>query len=95
MLDKKSEHSFGVLDEAQLTRIEAVHRGFLYQHLYTVGCLLLAQEANIESTIVELDEDIELLSKKKRIYIQVKTRSKPIIHSDVSGASGWVSILCF
>ncbi|MCZ4239035.1 dsDNA nuclease domain-containing protein [Alteromonas macleodii] len=86
MLDKKSEHSFDVLDEAQLTRIEAVHRGFLYQHLYTVGCLLLAQEANIESTIVELDEDIELLSKKKRIYIQVKTRSKPIIPSDVSGA---------
>lgn len=31
-----------VLDSAQLVRIEAVHRGFLYQHLYAVGRWLLA-----------------------------------------------------
>ncbi|MFS3511140.1 SEC-C metal-binding domain-containing protein [Citrobacter braakii] len=75
-----------VLDSAQLVRIEAVHRGFLYQHLYAVGCLLLAQKASVEAVTVELDEDIELNSGQERIYIQVKTRLKPIIPSDVSGA---------
>ncbi|ANK24882.1 MULTISPECIES: dsDNA nuclease domain-containing protein [Klebsiella pneumoniae complex] len=75
-----------VLDSAQLVRIEAVHRGFLYQHLYAVGCLLLAQKASIEAVTVELDEDIELNSGQERIYVQVKTRVKHIIPSDVSGA---------
>jgi hypothetical protein len=75
-----------VLDAAQLTRIEAVHRGFLYQHLYAVGCLLLAQAADVDVVMVELDEDIELVTQQGRIYIQVKTRSKPIIPSDISGA---------
>lgn len=75
-----------VLDSAQLVRIEAVHRGFLYQHLYAVGCLLLAQKASVEAVTVELDEDIELNSGQERIYVQVKTRLKPIILSDVSGA---------
>jgi hypothetical protein len=75
-----------VLDAVQLTRIEAAHRGFLYQHLYAVGCLLLAQAANVDVVMVELDEDIELITQQGRIYIQVKTRSKPIIPSDISGA---------
>lgn len=75
-----------VLDSAQLVRIEAVHRGFLYQHLYAVGCLLLAQKTSVETVTVELDEDIELNSGQERIYVQVKTRLKPIIPSDVSGA---------
>ncbi len=74
-----------VLDAAQLVRIESVHRGFLYQHLYTVGCLLLAQKANVDVVMVELDEDIELITKQGRIYVQVKTRSKPIIPSEISG----------
>ncbi|MBF7981165.1 MULTISPECIES: SEC-C metal-binding domain-containing protein [Rahnella] len=75
-----------VLDSAQLIRIEAVHRGFLYQHLYAVGCLLLAQKASMDTVTVELDEDIELNSRQERIYVQVKTRLNPIIPSDVSGA---------
>lgn len=75
-----------VLDSAQLVRIEAVHRGFLYQHLYAVGCLLLAQKASMETVTVELDEDIELNSGQEHIYVQVKTRVKQIIPSDVSGA---------
>ncbi|KAA0696103.1 ATP-binding protein [Halopseudomonas laoshanensis] len=75
-----------VLDAAQLVRIEAVHRGFLYQHLYAVGCLLLAQTAGIDVVMVELDEDIELSTEQERIYVQVKTRSKPIIPSDIAGA---------
>jgi hypothetical protein len=45
-----------VLDVTQLIRIEAVHRGFLYQHLYTVGCLLLAQAAAVDVVMVELDD---------------------------------------
>ncbi|HGE8359576.1 TPA: hypothetical protein ACGD63_001048 [Serratia marcescens] len=52
----------------------------------TVGCLLLAQKASVEAVTVELDEDIELNSGQERIYVQVKTRLKPIILSDVSGA---------
>lgn len=75
-----------VLDPAQLVRIEAVHRGFLYQHLYTVGCLLLAQRAGIDDVTVELDEDIELNAEQSHTYVQVKTRVKPLILSDVSGA---------
>lgn len=75
-----------VLDIAQLVRIEAVHRGFLYQHLYAVACLLLAPSTNVETVSVELDEDIELVTSHKRIYVQVKTRSKLIIPSDISGA---------
>jgi len=75
-----------VLDVTQLIRIEAVHRGFLYQHLYTVGCLLLAQAAAVDVVMVELDEDIELVTDQGRIYVQVKTRSKPIIPSDISSA---------
>jgi hypothetical protein len=75
-----------VLDATQLVRIEAVHRGFLYQHLYAVGCLLLAQAADVDAVMIELDEDIELITKQGRIYVQVKTRSKPIIPSNISGA---------
>ncbi|OPA89656.1 hypothetical protein BFW86_14370 [Pseudomonas fluorescens] len=73
------------LDPRQTTRIEAVHRGFLYQHLYAVGCLLLAEKHNVTSVSVERDEDIELQN-AGRIYVQVKTRIKPIIPSDIAGA---------
>lgn len=33
------------VDARQIKRIEAVHGGFLYQHLYAVGCLVLAAKA--------------------------------------------------
>jgi hypothetical protein len=74
------------LDAHQLLRIEAVHRGFLYQHLYAVGCLLLAQRSGVETIIIERDEDIELVLPCRRIYIQVKTRSAPLIASDIASA---------
>ncbi|MCE0799492.1 DUF4297 domain-containing protein [Buttiauxella sp. S04-F03] len=86
MLGSEDKPSPDVLDSAQLVRIEAVHRGFLYQHLYAVGCLLLAQRASMEAVTVEFDEDIELNSEQEHIYVQVKTRLKQIIPSDVSGA---------
>ncbi|WP_457793223.1 SEC-C metal-binding domain-containing protein [Pseudomonas syringae] len=75
-----------VLDPAQLKRIESLHRGFLYQHLYGVGCLFLAQAAGVKEVLVELDEDIELSTDAGRVYIQVKTRSQPLMPGDVAGA---------
>ncbi|WP_432340465.1 SEC-C metal-binding domain-containing protein [Yersinia enterocolitica] len=86
MLGSEDKPTPDVLDSTQLVRIEAVHRGFLYQHLYAVGCLLLAQKASMEAVTVELDEDIELNSGQEHFYVQVKTRLKQIIPSDVSGA---------
>lgn len=78
---------YNPLDPRQLTRIEAVHRGFLYQHLYAVGCLLLAGHSGVRAIIVELDEDVELeYDNGDRRYLQIKTRSGPLIQSDIDGA---------
>jgi hypothetical protein len=74
------------LDPAQEVRIAAVHRGFLYQHLYTVGCLFQAAAAGVTSVVVERDEDIEVVLPLRRIYVQVKSRSQPIIPSDIDSA---------
>lgn len=75
------------LDQRQVTRIESVHRGFLYQHLYAAGCLLLAGERGVRYATVEFDEDVELeLVGGDRIYIQVKTRLAPLVLSDIAGA---------
>lgn len=78
--------TFHPLDPTQIKRIEAVHRGFLYQHLYAVACLMLAQNAGVTSIIVEQDEDIEIILPNKRIYVQVKTRSSPLKYSDIKEA---------
>lgn len=75
------------LEPNQLTRIESVHRGFLYQHLYAVGCLLLAVQNQVRSVIVEFDEDVELeLENGNHVYIQVKTRLEPLVLSDIAKA---------
>ncbi len=73
------------LSPRQLARIEAVHRGFLYQHLYCVACLLAAAEFGIQCIRVEKDEDFELVLSERTIYVQVKTRSVSISPSDISG----------
>lgn len=86
MQNENDKMVLAVLDSAQLNRIEAVHRGFLYQHLYAVGCLLLAPKLAIDIVQVELDEDIELAAEGRHIYVQVKTRSNAIIPSDIDGA---------
>ncbi len=76
---------FDPLDSRQVDRIESVHRGFLYQHLYAVGCLLLAGQHSVRSVTVEFDEDIEVeLNSGDRVYVQIKTRSSPLIHSDIT-----------
>ncbi len=72
------------LDPKQMGRIEAVHRGFLYQHLYTVGCLLTALEKGFTSVSVEKDEDIEIECDVFSHYVQVKTRSRAIQPSDLT-----------
>jgi hypothetical protein len=75
-----------ILDPAQLVRIEAVHRGFMYQHLFAAGCLLAAPGSDLRTIRVELDEDIELQFPSLTVYVQVKTRNRPFIHSDIEGA---------
>ena len=74
------------LDPAQEVRIAAVHRGFLYQHLYAVGCLFKATAAGVTSVVVERDEDVEIVLPLHRIYVQVKSRSQPIIPSDIDSS---------
>jgi hypothetical protein len=75
-----------VLDPAQLVRIEAVHRGFLFQHLYTVQCLLSATALSIEGVEVENDEDVEVQFGGRRIYVQVKHRKEPLAWNDIEEA---------
>lgn len=76
---------FDPLDLRQVARIESVHRGFLYQHLYATGCLLLAGHHGVRSVTVEFDEDVELeLNCGDHIYLQIKTRSSPLINSDIA-----------
>ncbi|ARO53357.1 hypothetical protein B2G69_03750 [Methylorubrum zatmanii] len=75
-----------VLDPAQLVRIEAVHRGFLFQHLYAVQCLMSAAASSATSVTVESDEDIEIQFAGRRIYIQVKHRKEPLAWNDVEDA---------
>lgn len=75
-----------VIDKKQLIRIEAVHRGFLYQHLYGATCLLLAGTSGVERVVVESDEDIEIVLPGRRIYVQVKTRDGKLAASDISSA---------
>lgn len=86
MQSNDQKHPDAVLDPAQLKRIESVHKGFLYQHLYAVGCLFLAQSSEVNEVLVELDEDVELSTASGRVYVQVKTRSRPLMLGDAAGA---------
>lgn len=60
-----------VLDPAQLTRIEATHSGFLYQHLFGAAQLLL-DSTDAELLVTESDEDIEIETTTTHHYVQVK-----------------------
>lgn len=72
-----------VIDPIQLKRIEAVHRGFLYQHLYAVACLINLASQSTGKVAVERDEDIEISDNGEIVFIQVKTRTKQLIFSDI------------
>ncbi|AUG76280.1 hypothetical protein CFP65_1381 [Kitasatospora sp. MMS16-BH015] len=75
-----------VLDPLQLNRIEAVHRGFLYQHLYAVACLLAMVDTGARVLACERDEDIEVAWPERRGYLQIKTRAHPLQWADVRTA---------
>lgn len=75
-----------VLSPAQLVRIEAVHRGFLYQHLYAVAVLTTIGRQEGVITHVERDEDIEIRTSQYTMYIQVKTRQQALQKSDIASA---------
>ena len=81
------ELSWQVLDAGQLVRITATHRGFLYQHLYTVACLLKAEAHGYLCVRVEADEDIELDADDHTLYLQIKTRDGQITPSDLDGVT--------
>ena len=75
-----------ILDLKQLKRIEAVHRGFLYQHLYAVGCLLKLADSDGQAVRVERDEDVEVELQGSSQYLQIKTRAEVLQRSDIAGA---------
>lgn len=76
----------GPMDREQLARIEGVHRGFLYQHVYAVALLLDLGRRPGAVLAVELDEDIELAVGDAHWYIQVKTRLGAVVPSDLESA---------
>ncbi|MGO4413951.1 AAA family ATPase [Cupriavidus sp. KB_39] len=75
-----------VVDKAQLRRIEATHKGFLYQHFYGVACLLLVSQLGWTRMRVEVDEDLELEFSGRYVYVQVKSRSKLVQFGDIASA---------
>ncbi len=75
-----------VIDRAQLARIEATHRGFLFQHLYTAGCLLKMADLDLVTVHVETDEDVELEWPDRRLYVQVKFRADVLRPGDIRDA---------
>lgn len=75
-----------VLEPRQLVRITALHKGFLYQHLYATACVLGMAHSGATAVVMERDEDVELVLATSRIYIQVKTRSAALAPGDVESA---------
>jgi hypothetical protein len=71
------------LDSAQLARVEAMHRGFLYQHLQAVGALLIAMDVGTRLITVEHDEDLEVIDDENHVYAQIKTRNRPLQYADI------------
>jgi hypothetical protein len=85
-LTQTARRRANTLDLPQLRRIEAVHRGFLFQHLYAAQCLLSASSLSVQSVEVESDEDVEVQFEGRRIYVQVKHRKEPLAWDDIEGA---------
>ncbi|WP_181763115.1 SEC-C domain-containing protein [Mesorhizobium sp. B2-4-13] len=75
-----------VIDPAQLVRIEVMHRGYLFQHLYAVQCLLASTTLGAQSVSVESDEDVEVQLDGTRVYIQVKHRQGALSWGDIERA---------
>lgn len=71
------------LNAGQVARIERVHQGFLFQHLYAVQVLLSPQALGWELVRIERDEDIEVRFPGVQAYLQVKKRASALMHSDI------------
>ena len=82
-MNLKTQQRTNALDSAQLARIESMHRGFLFQHLFTVQCLLSAALLSVQRVEVETDEDVEVQLEKRRIYVQIKYRNRPLAWGDI------------
>lgn len=76
------------VDQAQLRRIEVLHRGFLFQHIYAAMCLLEAGTHGYTSVTVESDEDVEVALEDLRGYLQIKHRETALSWGDIEGALG-------
>lgn len=74
------------LNPQQVERISSVHRGFLYQHLYGVACLLTVLRNKKSVMVVELDEDLEVFVDEERHYVQVKTRNRNLQPADIAAS---------
>lgn len=74
------------LDQAQLRRIEVLHRGFLFQHIYAALCLLESGIHGYTSVTVESDEDVEVALEDLRGYLQIKHRETALSWGDIEGA---------
>lgn len=75
-----------VLDPGQLKRIQATHRGFLYQHLFAVGCILKLHGRAAGEVRIERDEDVEVETNSVVHYAQVKNLSRNLVFSDIASA---------
>src|SRR5437868_5333029 len=71
------------INPRQVARIERVHQGFLYQHLYAVQVLLCQQVLGWELVCIERDEDIEVRLPGVQAYVQVKKRASELMYSDI------------
>lgn len=71
------------LDPRQLARIENVHRGFLYQHIYAARTLLGIRDAEA-LLVVENDEDVEVLWPDRRAYVQLKVRAAGLSRAEIT-----------
>ncbi len=75
-----------ISDPAQLVRIEAVHRGYLFQHLCAAQCLLSAATLSPQTVFIETDEDFEIQLDGICIYVQVKYRKTALSWSYIESA---------
>lgn len=82
-----------VLDPRQLIRIEAVHRGFFFQHLYAVAILLSIPGSTAQSLAIERDEDLEVRRDGSTTYLQVKSRLGLLQPHDVADTLGHFELL--
>ncbi|HEY6248358.1 MAG TPA: ATP-binding protein, partial [Candidatus Angelobacter sp.] len=86
MSSDAKEVAHAPLNVRQIARIERVHQGFLYQHLYAVQVLLSQRTLGWQLIRIERDEDIEIKFPGIQAYVQVKKRASPLMYSDIEGS---------